>query len=232
MKDSISKKQSLTLTKILLLTLTLMLTITLMLPRPTSAASKEYEIYKKIKTGMTATEVSKLIYGKSYKKHLEKVLGATTFNSEPTYAEVRNGRHVYEFGFFQSERKIDDSSIFNISIGLFSKKNGSTLYVGYKNYQPENTSETRLYKGKKPTLGMSMRQLDNIAYGKKLGTYYDHTYENMTFLKFLDNKGKNIHPEKKTRVSYLLKSYDKKTSYHVYLEYNYKKKEYYVTMIF
>lgn len=53
----------------------------------------------------------------------------------------------------------------------------------------------------------------------------------MTFLKFLDNKGNNIHPDKKTRKSYVFKSYNKKTSYLVYLEYNYKKKEYYTTMI-
>ncbi len=181
---------------------------------------------------MTATEVSKLIYGKSYKKHLKKFLGVTTFNSDPTYMDIRDGRHIYEFGFFESERKINNSPIFNLSVALFTKKNGGTLYVGYKNYQPENTSETRLYKSKKPTLGMSMKQLDNIAYGKKLGTYYAITYENMTFLKFLDNNGKNIHPTKKTTVSYMLKSYNGKTEYLVYLDYNYKKKEYYVTMIF
>lgn len=228
-KNEIKKKP---LTRLLTLILIVSFSFTLILPSSTSAATKEYEIYKKIKAGMTATEVSKIIYGKSYKKHLKKFLGVTTFNSEPIYADVRDGRHVYEFSFFESERKIDNSSIFNLSIGLFSKKNGGTLYVGYKNYQPDNTSKTRLYKSKKPTLGMSMKQLDNIAYGKKLGTYYAITYENMTFLKFLDNKGKNIHPTKKTTVSYMLKSYDGKTEYLVYLDYNYKKKEYYVTMIF
>ncbi|MEI4463766.1 hypothetical protein SZL87_15180 [Exiguobacterium indicum] len=51
----------------LTMTLVLLLSVTLTLPGSASAASKEYEVYKGLKLGMTATEVSKVLHGKNYK---------------------------------------------------------------------------------------------------------------------------------------------------------------------
>ncbi|MCY1689487.1 hypothetical protein OVA29_00110 [Exiguobacterium sp. SL14] len=69
--------------------------------------SKEYEVYKKIETGMTATQVAKLVYGKKYKKYLKKEYGVTTFKGDPPYFGGTEDRMIYEFGFYETKRKND-----------------------------------------------------------------------------------------------------------------------------
>jgi len=90
----VTKNHSLTLINVLTKTLTMIITLTLlslvtiMLSKSASATSKEYEIYKKIKPNMTVTEVAKLIYGKTYKKHLKKEYSVTTFSKRPFSIET------------------------------------------------------------------------------------------------------------------------------------------------
>lgn len=234
MSISTNEKHSLTLTNMLsktltlIVTLTLLLSVTLTLPNSASAASKEYEVYKKIKTGMTATEVAKVIYGKKYKSHLKTEYGVTTFKHDPSYFGGTEDRIIYEFGFYESKRSDNDEIIDQITIGLFSKSNGKTLYVGFKNYNTENPTVNRLYKNKKPSVGMSLSQLDKITYGNGLGVFRDLTYENLTFLKIMNDKGKNMFPTKNSTISYVIRNYNDKSSYTIYLNYDYKKKNYYV----
>ena len=224
MDTNVIKKNVLTI----ILTLILLLSVTLTLPKSASAASKEYEIYKQIKTGMTATQVAKLIYGKKYKKYLKKEYGVTTFKHDPLYLGGDENRINYEFGFFEDKRESDKEFIYRISIGLFSKHKGKTLYVGFKNYSTEKPTVSKLHKNKKPKVGMSINQLDKITYGNGLGVFRDITYENLTFLKILNDKGKNMFPTKKSTISYVIKNYNAKKGYTIYLEYDYKKKNYYV----
>lgn len=234
MNSNVNKRYSLTLTNMLtktvtlIVTLTLLLSVTLILPKEAKAASKEYEIYKQIKTGMTATQVAKLIYGKTYKKHLKKEYGVTTFKHEPSYLGGDENRINYEFGFFEDTRGSDKEFICRIGIGLFSKHKGKTLYVGFKNYNTKKPTVSKLYKNKKPKVGMSIHQLDKIAYRDGLGVFRDITYENLTFLKILNGKGKNMFPTKKSTISYVIKNHNDKKGYAIYLEYDYKKKNYYV----
>lgn len=228
MDATVNKKSLLTL----IITLTLILSVILMLPKSTNAASKEYEVYKKIETGMTATQVAKLVYGKKYKKYLKKEYGVTTFKGDPLYFGGTEDRMIYEFGFYETKRKNDKELIDQITIGLFTKAKGKTLYVGFKNYNTENPTVNRFHKNKKPKVGMSNSQIDEIMYGNGLGVFRDITYENLTFLKILNDKGKNMFPTKKSRISYVAKSYSKKTDYLIYLEYDYKKKKYFVSEIY
>lgn len=203
-----------------------------MLPKEANAASKEYEIYKKIETGMTSTEVAKLIYGEKYKKHIVIKDGVTTFKEDILYMGISEDyRLIYEYGFY-NKRTADDSIISQISLGFYSMPKGKTLYVGHKNFSPLSPSVNRLYEGKKPKVGMSLSQLDKILYGNGLGVFNDVTYENLTFLKILNDKGKNNFPSKKSTISYQVKSYNKKTDYLIYLKYDYKKKIYFIEDIF
>lgn len=55
--NNITNSHSSLLIKVLILTL--LLSVTLILPKSANAASKEYEVYKKIKTEMTVVEVAK-----------------------------------------------------------------------------------------------------------------------------------------------------------------------------
>lgn len=200
-----------------------------MLPKEANAASKEYEIYKQIKTGMTATQVAKLIYGKKYKKHILTEDGVTTFKKDYSYMGVSEDyRLIYEYDFYNNKRTFDDSTIPQISIGLYTMPKGKILYVGHKSFEPLSPAVNRFYKKKKPKAGMSLGQLDKMSYGKGLGVFSRVTYENLTFLKILNNKGKNNFPSQKSTISYHFKSYSKKTDYLIDLEYDYKKKKYYV----
>ncbi|MDI3235812.1 hypothetical protein QK289_12405 [Exiguobacterium antarcticum] len=228
MDTNVTKKHLLTL----IITLTLILSVTLMLPKSANATSKEYEVYKKIETGMTATQVAKLVYGKKYKSHLKKEYGVTTLKGNPLYFGGTEDRMIYEFGFYEAERKSDKEPIAQITIGLFTKSKGKTLYVGVKNYNAKSPTVNRFHKNKKPKVGMSTSQLDEIIYGNGLGVFHDITYENLTFLKILNDKGKNMFPSKTSRISYAAKSYSKKTDYLIYLEYNYKKEKYFVTEVY
>lgn len=231
MSISTNEKHSLTLTNILTLivTLILILSVTLTLPKSTSAASKEYEVYKQIKTGMTVTQVAKLIYGKKYKKHIAIKSGVTTFKKDYSYMGVSEDyRLIYEYDFFNNKRTFDDSDIPQISIGLYTMPKGKTLYVGHKIFETLNPTENRLYKNKKPKAGMSLGELDKITYGDGLGVFYNITYENLTFLKIMNDEGKNMFPTKNTTISYSIKNYNDKTGYIIYLKYDYKKKNYYV----
>lgn len=233
----VTKKHSLTLAKMLMKTITLIVTLTLlltlMLPNSASAASKEYEVYKKIKPGMTVTEAAKLIYGKTYKKHILTEQGVKTFKEEILYMNISEDyRLSYEYGFYYDKRKTDKSIVPQIYLGVYSKPKGKTLYVGHKSFIPLDPSSSRLYKNKKIKIGMSLSQLDKITYGKGLGVFNDLTYENMTFLKILDKNGRNIFPTQKSQISYVVKSYNKKKSYLVYFNYDYKKKNYYVKDIY
>lgn len=228
MDTNVTNKHILTL----IITLTLILSVILTLPKSASASSKEYEVYKKIETGMTATQVAKLVYGKKYKSHLKKEYGVTTFKNDPLYLGGDEDRINYEFGFYEDKRESDKEFIYRITIGLFTKDKGKTLYVGFKNYNTKNPTVNRFHKNKKPRVGMSLSQLDEILYGNGLGVFHDITYENLTFLKILNDKGKNMFPSKISRISYAAKSYSKKTDYLIYLEYDYKKKKYFVTEVY
>lgn len=140
-----------------------------------------------------------------------------------------SNRINYEYGFFDDKRERDKEFIYRISIGLFSKHKGKTLYVGFKNYSTEKPTVSKLHKNKKPKVGMSINQLDKITYGGGLGVFRDITYEHLTFLKILNDEGKNVFPTKKSTISYIIKNYNDKKGYTIYLEYDYKKKKnYYV----
>jgi len=232
MSIPVTKKQSLTLTKMLAKTitlivmLTLLFSLTLMLPNSTSAASKDYEVYKKIKPGMTVIEAAKLIYGKTYKKHLKKEYGVTTFSKRPFYRDISKTGKNYEFGFYTHDQKSKSMYSHKIGLGLFTKKENKELYVGWKAYSPENPSAKKFYNGKKPKYGMTISQIDKILSGKGLGVF-DHLYsEDLTKFGYVDKNGKNIYPDKASWIYYLAKSHSGKTDYYMFFNYDYKKNIY------
>lgn len=228
MSISTNEKHSLTLTKMLTLivTLTLLLSVTLTLPKSASAASKEYEVYKQIKPGMSVTEAAKLIYGKTYKKHLKKEYGVTTFSKSFLYRDISKTSKYYEFGFYAHDKKSKSMYSHKIYLGLFTKKENKALYVGWKNYSPENPSAKKFYNGKKPKYGMTINQVDQILSGKGLGVFERLYSEDLTKFGYVDKNGKNSNPNKVSWIYYYAKSYSGKTDYYMFFDYDYKKKTY------
>lgn len=197
-----------------------------MLPKQAKAASKEYEVYKQIKTGMTVTEAAKLIYGKTYKSHLKKENGVTVFSKRPFYRDISKTNKNYEFGFYAHDKKSKSMYSHKIYLGLFTKKENKALYVGWKSYSPENPSTKKFYNGKKPTYGMTINQVDKILSGKGLGVFDSLYSEDLTKFGYVDKNGKNSNPNKVSWIYYKAKSYSGKTDYYMFFDYDYKKKTY------
>ncbi len=225
MKNNITKKNLLTL----IITLTLMLSVTLTLPKPTSAASKEYEVYKQIKHGMTVTEVSKLIYGKTYKSYLKKGDGITIFKKKPLHRDVTKDTKNYEFGFYANDKDSESWYSHRLTVSFFNKKGSKNVYVGWKSYSPKDPSSKKFYKNKKPKFGMTIGQIDKILSGEGLGVF-EHLYsEDLTDFGYIDKNKKNMFPSKVSTIYYQAKSYSGKTDYLLYFVYDYKKKTYIYT---
>lgn len=68
-------------------------------PHPVDAATKEYASYKKLKLGMTATNVAKSLYGKSYRKYIKKEHGVTTLKQKAALREIEDDYALYAFAF-------------------------------------------------------------------------------------------------------------------------------------
>ena len=224
-KNNMNKKNLLTL----IITLTLILSVTLTLPKSTSAASKEYEVYKQIKHGMTVTEVSKLIYGKTYKSYLKKGDGITIFKKNPLHRDVTKDTKNYEFGFYANDKDSKSWYSHRLTVSFFNKKNSKNVYVGWKSYSPKDPSTKKFYKNKKPKFGMTIGQIDKILFGEGLGAF-EHLYsEDLTNFGYIDINKKNMFPSKVSTIYYQAKSYSSKTDYLLYFVYDYKKKTYIYT---
>ncbi|WP_214770761.1 hypothetical protein [Exiguobacterium sp. s133] len=222
--NNITNSHSPLLIKVLILTL--LLSVTLILPKSANAASKEYEVYKKIKTGMTVVEVAKLIYGKTYKSHLKKEYGATIFDKRPFYRDISDKSKNYEFGFYAHDKNSNSMYSHKIGLGLFTKKDNEALYVGWKSYSPENPSMKKFYENKKPNYGMTINQVDKILSGKGLGVF-DHLYtSDLTKFGYVDKNNKNLFPNKESWIYYKARSYSGNTDYYLFFNYDYKKKTY------
>ena len=200
-----------------------------MLPNQANAASKEYEIYKQIKPGMTVTEAAKLIYGKTYKSHLKKEYGTTTFSKNPLYRDIWKDSRNYEFGFYTHDKKSKASYTYRINLGLFTKPDSKRLYVGWKSYAPENPSIKKFYSGKKPKYGMTINQVDKILSGKGLGVFDSVSTEDLRGFGLVDQNNKEITFKKNSWIDYKAKSYTGKKSYLMSFKYDYKKKNYIYT---
>lgn len=72
---------------------------------PAHATSTEYSSYKKLKLGMTATDVAKSLYGKSYKKYIKKEHGVMTLNHKVVLSEIKDDYALYAFSFYPYDEK-------------------------------------------------------------------------------------------------------------------------------
>lgn len=225
MYTSVTKKNILTL----IIPLILILSVTLTSSKSASAASKEYEVYKEIKPGMTLTETAKLIYGKTYKSHLKKEYGFTIFSKKPLYRDIWEENRNYEFGFYSHDKKSKSSYTYHINLGFFTKPDSKNLYVGWKSYAPKNPSTKKFYKGKKPTYGMTIIQIDKILSGKGLGVFDSVSMEDLRGFGLVDQNNEEITFEKESWIDYNAKSYTGKKSYLMSFKYDYKKQTYIYT---
>jgi len=212
----------------LTMTLVLLLSVTLTLPGSASAASKEYEVYKGLKLGMTATEVSKVLHGKNYRSHLKKEYKVTTLTDKFTVRDIQKDYKLYSYALYPFDSK-DKSWYYNkMRIVLKTKQGGTTLYLAQKDFTPEHPSEKRIYKGKKIRVGMTIDQVDEALSGKGLGSFSSHYTEDYSKIGEVYYHNPVGYPPKLTVLQYHYRSYDEKDLLQVTFKYDYKKNMYFV----
>jgi len=212
----------------LILTVGLVLSVSLTLSNTASAASKEYEVYKKLKLGMTATEVAKVLYGNKYKSHLKKERKVTTLTDNFTVRDIQKNYKLYSFALYPFDTK-DKSWYFNkMRIVLKTKQGGTILYLAQKDFTPEHPSEKRIYKGKKIRTGMTIEEVDKVLVGKGLGSFLSHYTEDYSKIGEVYYHNPVGYPPKLTVLQYYYRSYDGKELLQVTFKYDYKKNIYLV----
>lgn len=231
MSISDNKKHSLTLTKTLTLivTLILILSVTLTLPKSASAASKEYEVYKKIKLGMNVTEVAKAVYGKKYKSHLKTEFNIKTMDSSFEMRDIQKDYKYYSFRYYPYGKDPVIMNTYKMTVTMKTKQKGNTLYVAEKSFYNPDYSTYKFYKNKKPKNDMSWSQMDKIMQGKGIGSltsHYTRDYSKIGEIVAEDGKLKVVYSPKDTWLSYHASSYDGKKKYLILFQYDYKKKRY------
>ncbi|WP_290777577.1 hypothetical protein [Exiguobacterium sp. UBA5002] len=143
-----------------------------------SAATKEETKYTtqytNLKTGMTMTEVAKVLYGNDYKKQLVKKSGSTVLKKQAESTEISYGQKT-KFYYFTNGKNGDSDT----SLVFMTKKNSSVYRLTGKSFDiyRENTksaareSTRKLAKGAKVKKEMTAKQLDAILSGTGLGEW-------------------------------------------------------------
>ncbi|WP_214771264.1 hypothetical protein [Exiguobacterium sp. s133] len=232
MNKDVNNRHSLTITSLLtktstsIVTLTLLLSLTLMLPNQANAASKEYESYKRIKLGMTVTDVAKSIYGKSYKSHLKEENNVKTLNSKFLVKDIQKDYKYYHFVYYPKKKSKGNLFEYRMSIIMKTKQKGNTLYVVEKSYEPTKPSSKSFYKGKKPKEGTTLTTVDKSVSGKGLGVFVSHYTRDYSKVGEVVGKNKVEYSKKETWIYYNTQSSTGKTKYSLPFKYDYKKKVY------
>lgn len=228
-----NKKHSLTLTKIvtLIVTLTLLLSVTLMLPKQASAASKEYEVYKQIKPGMTLTSFSKIIYGKKYKDHLKKEKGVTVLKQMPRFKDFQKDHSYYTYFFYGTYNKKYERTDYKISVDFKTKPNGKTLYVVVKSYDTLKEYGQYFLNRSKLKKGMTISELDKYISGDGLNKWSLHSQFDFSKAGYFDGK-KTTYPPRETYLHFFIEDKKEKETVQLILKYSYKKEKYLLTEFF
>lgn len=214
------------LKKLGLVVLNIILIILILFPKQADASSKEYNIYKKIHLGMTATEVSKVLYGKKYKSHIKKENGIITLKDSFSRREIQKHYKLYDFAFFPFDAKDNSWYSHRMNFVLKTKLNGKILFVAEKDFAMDHPSERRLHKGKTVKEGMTYKQVDKVIYGKGLGNFVTHFTSDYSELGENEYHSKMTYSPKRSVLQYFYRSYDGKKLYHTYFLFDDKKKQY------
>ncbi|MCY1691381.1 hypothetical protein OVA29_12350 [Exiguobacterium sp. SL14] len=197
------KKSYLAQLKVLfIIMVTLMMISSVFTPHSVDAATKEYTSYKKLKLGMTATDVAKSLYGKSYKKYIKKEHGVTTLAQQAAWREIEDDHTLYAFAFYPYDAKDDHWFSHRMHLILKTKQEGHTLYLAEKEYTPKTPSKKRLLPGKKFKSGMSIAEFDRILSGNGLGVMALHHTEDYSKVGKASADGSVEYPEKQTSLLY------------------------------
>lgn len=197
------KKSYLTQLKVLFaLLFTLSMIGAVFAPHSVDAATKEYASYKKLKLGMTATNVAKSLYGKSYKKYIKKEHGVTTLKQKAALREIEDDYALYAFAFYPYE--VTDDHWFKQRMYLIfkTKQNGHTLYLAEKEYIPKTPSKKRLLPGKKIKPGMTLADVDRVLSGIGLGVMTLHHTEDYSTIGEVYAEGTVVYREKQATLLY------------------------------
>jgi|GEM_PF-479391 len=200
---SYTKKSYLTQLRVLFLVMVILAMISSeFMPHSVDAATKEYASYKKLKLGMTATNVAKSLYGKSYRNYIKKEHGVTTLKQKAALREIEDDYALYAFAFYPYE--VTDDHWFKQRMHLIfkTKQNGHTLYLAEKEYIPKTPSKKRLLPGKKIKPGMTIADVDRILSGKGLGVLTLHHTEDYSTIGEIYAEGTVVYREKQATLLY------------------------------
>jgi len=198
-----TKKSYLTQLKVLFIIMVILAMISsVFTPHSVDAATKEYTSYKKLKLGMTATDVAKSLYGKSYKKYIKKEHGVMTLAQQAAWREIEDDHTLYAFALYPYDAKDDHWFSHRMHLIFKTKQEGHTLYLAEKEYTPKTPSKKRLLPGKKFKPGMTIAEFDRILSGKGLGVMTHHHEENYSKIGKIYVEGTVEYPEKQTSLLY------------------------------
>lgn len=194
-------------------------------PVNVTAVSKEYEIYKKIKPGMTLTSFAKVVYGKKYKDYLKKDNGMTVLKAELNYRDVQETYAQYYYSFFESYNKEIGYNQFKMFITFSTEENGKVLYVVTHGYDTFKKSSEHLYKNSKLKKGMSIDKVNSLISGEKMPQWYEQYHTDYSFLK----RSKSVHASfyvKEDVKKYSIKNFNKLENIELTFKFNDKQKKF------
>lgn len=140
------------------------------------AASKEEQQtlndYRKLKFGLTLTQIAKVVYGSSYKEHLTQKNDATVLNQKADWVRKEGSRQARSYSIYNQSKTLPTRT----TLGFHTKKNGKTYYLVQKTIQflaDTNTGlreSTRTLKHVTHIEGNETEaELDALLSGKGLG---------------------------------------------------------------
>lgn len=206
------------------LLITLLIISTTVPTNHATAASKEYDSYKKIKPGMTLTAFAKVVYGKKYQDYLKKDNGITVLKAELDYRDVQDTYAQYYYSFFEFYDKTVEYHRFKMYITFSTKENGKTLYVVSRGYTAFKKSSEHLYKGAKLKKGMSIEKVNKLISGKEMPQWYLRYQSDYTVLNM--NKAFLPSPEQEDTIRYYVKNYNKSKNCELIFNFDAKQQKY------
>lgn len=128
--------------------------------------------YRKLKFGLTLTQIAKVVYGSSYKEHLTQKNGATVLKQKANWAKQDRGYRSRSYSFVDQSKTLPSRT----TLEFYTKNNGKTYYLAQKTIQFLADTNTGLRESTRTLKHVTYVQgdeteeeLDVLLSGKGLG---------------------------------------------------------------
>lgn len=205
---------------------------------------EQYEQFKKIKMNSSVESVSKVLYGKSYKKKIcdryeddldnievNLLCYEEMFESNVFYKNGKLRYLKYSFDLFPDKPFPQDS---RPRMGLTFKSNDKSKVLKLVEkywYDSSVTNTQKVINNKRIKTGMTKRQLDSIMTGKGIGKYSTQTYVDYSKIAYQEGNTSPIFYSQYKVYSYVALSQNMNILYLYDMEYDNKLKEMIVSYV-